>query len=204
MNYSLFPILSHIIKFLAKLFNKIWFGLHYSIVLKLFGIVILDASSLLLLFKYIKLIANKEAGAVTCKFTLGPYFTLDALFSFIWNVLVILWGGYIILPPSINLINLYSNCKSLKVYFLSLIPKQIIPNAQPAANEYPSLYKHLSDLGNFPIWDKAVSVIVRLHDPLWSNPKPIKALAWTFIGISTSIEGGSKAGICKNKALVKD
>jgi hypothetical protein len=49
-------------------------------VLKLFGIVIFEASSELLLFKYIKLIANKEAGAVTCKFTLGPYLTLDVLF----------------------------------------------------------------------------------------------------------------------------
>jgi hypothetical protein len=45
-----------------------------------FGIVILSASYLLLLFKYIKDKAKREAGAVTCKLTFGPYFTLEALF----------------------------------------------------------------------------------------------------------------------------
>ena len=79
-NYEVLPILSHIIKFLANVFNKIWLGLQSYIVLKLLGIVIFDASYALLLFKYIKLIASNDAGAVTCKLTLGPYFTLDILF----------------------------------------------------------------------------------------------------------------------------
>jgi len=50
-------------------------------------------------------------------------------------VLIILCGGSITFPPSINLINLSYNCKSLKDSFLSRIPKQIIPNAHPAARE---------------------------------------------------------------------
>lgn len=160
-----------------------WFWLHYYIVENEFGIVIRSLNSRLLLFKYINEIANNADGAVTCKLTFLPSFILDVLFSLMWYVLVILWGGYITLPPSINLINLYSICKSLKTYFLSLIPKQTIPKAQPAANEYPYLSMHLSDLGSLPIWDKVVSVIVLLQVPLCNKPKPIKALVWTLIGI---------------------
>lgn len=148
--------------------------------------------------------ANNDAGAVTCKFTLFPYLILDVLFSFMWYVDVMLCGGYITLPPSMNLIKRYYICKSLKTSFLSLMPKQTIPNAHPAAKEYPSLSKHLSDLGSLPIWDNVVSVIVLLQVPLWRRPKPIKALVCTFIGIYTSIDGGNKAGMCKNNAFVRD
>lgn len=70
---------SHIIKFLATVFNKIWLGLHSYIVLKLFGIVILPASSASFDLRYIKEIANKADGAVTCKLTYGPYFMLEHL-----------------------------------------------------------------------------------------------------------------------------
>ena len=148
--------------------------------------------------------ANNDAGAVTCKFTLFPYLILDVLFSFMWYVDVMLCGGYITLSPSMNLIKRYYICKSLKTSFLSLMPKQTIPNAHPAAKEYPSLSKHLSDLGSLPIWDNVVSVIVLLQVPLWRRPKPIKALVCTFIGIYTSIDGGNKAGMCKNNAFVRD
>ncbi len=51
--------------------------------LKLFGIVILEASSLSLDFRYINDIAKSAAGAVMCKFTLGPSLILEHLFSFI-------------------------------------------------------------------------------------------------------------------------
>lgn len=81
---------------------------------------------------------------------------LEHLFSFTKLVLIIDWGGYITLPPSMNLINLYYSCKSLKFYLVSFIPKQIIPKAQPAANEYPSLSKHLSVQGFLPICDKVI------------------------------------------------
>jgi hypothetical protein len=47
---------------------------------KEFGIVIRSANSLLLLFKYIKEIANKAEGAVTCKLTFEPYLMLEVLF----------------------------------------------------------------------------------------------------------------------------
>lgn len=54
------------------------------------GMVILSESSLLLLLRYIKDIANKAEGAVTCKLTLLPYLMLDVLFSLMWYVDVIL------------------------------------------------------------------------------------------------------------------
>lgn len=198
------PMSLHIIKFLATVFIIIWFWLHSYIVENELGIVIRSLSSLLLLFKYINDIASNAEGAVTCKFTLFPSLILDVLFSFMWYVEVMLWGGSIALPPSINLISLSSICKSLNTYFLSLIPKQTIPKAHPAAKEYPSLSMHLSDLGNLPICDKVVSVIVRLQVPLCNNPNPINALVCTFMGIYTSIEGGNNAGMCKNNALVND
>ena len=144
-----------------------------------------------------KEIANKAAGAVICKLTFWPYFILEHLFSFTKFVLIILWGGSITLPPSINLINLSSSWRSLKLYFVSFMPKQIIPKAHPAANEYPSLSKHLSLLGFLPIWDNVIYVIVLLQVPLCRSPTPIKALVWTFIGISRSTLGGRRTGICK-------
>jgi len=104
-------------------------------------------------------------------------------------------------PPSINLINLSSSCKSLKLYFLPFIPRQIIPKAHPAANEYPSLSKHLSLLGRFPICDNVISVMVRLHVPLCRSPTPISALVCTLIGISTSILGGKSTGMWRIRAF---
>lgn len=151
--------------------------------MKLLGIDILLASSWLFDFKYIKDIAISAAGAVMCRFTFGPYFMLEHLLSLIKLVLIIDWGGSIALPPSINLINLSYNWRSLKLYLVSFIPKQIIPRAQPAAREYPYLSKHLSVHGLLPIWDKVISVIVLLHVPLWRRPIPINALVWTLIGI---------------------
>ena len=62
-------IQSHIIRFFATDLSKIWLGLHYSIVLKLFGIVIRAANSRSLLFKYIREMARRAAGAVMCKLT---------------------------------------------------------------------------------------------------------------------------------------
>lgn len=87
------------IKFLANVFIKIWFWLHSYIVENELGMVMRSASYWLLLFKYIKEMANKAAGAVTCKLTLLPYLILDVLFSFMWYVDVMLCGGYITLPP---------------------------------------------------------------------------------------------------------
>lgn len=134
--YSLVLLIeSHIIKLRATVFNRIWFGLHSSIVLKLLGIDILLASYKLFDFKYIRDMARSAAGAVICKFTLGPSFILEHLFSFMKLVLIIDWGGYIARPPSMNLINRYSNCKSLKFYFVPFMPKHIMPRAHPAANE---------------------------------------------------------------------
>ena len=52
-------------------------GLHSYIVLKLLGIVILPASSASFDFRYIKEIASKADGAVTCKLTYGPYLMLE-------------------------------------------------------------------------------------------------------------------------------
>lgn len=118
-------------------------------------------------------------------------------------VLIIDWGGYIILPPSINRISLYSSCKSLKFYFVPFIPKQIIPKAHPAANEYPYRSKHLSVNGFLPICDKAIYVIVLLHVPLCSNPIPINALVCTLIGIYKSEFGGKRTGICNTNVLDK-
>jgi hypothetical protein len=63
------------------------------------------------------------------------------------------------------------------------MPKHITPKAQPAANEYPSRSKHLSELGFLPIWDKVIYVIVLLLVPLFNKPIPIKAEVWTLIGI---------------------
>lgn len=150
-----------------------------------------------------KEIASRAAGAVMCKFTLFPSFMLEHLFSFTKFVLIILWGGSITFPPSINLINLSSNWRSLKLSFVSFMPKHIIPRAHPAAKEYPSLSKHLSVLGFFPICDKVISVIVRLHVPLCSKPIPIKALVWTLIGISRSTLGGRSTGIWRIRVLDK-
>lgn len=74
--------------------------------LKLFGIDIFDANYQLPDFKYIRDIANRAAGAVMCRFTFGPYFIDEHFDSFMKFVLIIDCGGSIILPPSINLINL--------------------------------------------------------------------------------------------------
>jgi hypothetical protein len=49
-----------------------WFGLQFSIVEKLYGIVILFAKALSFDFKNINDKANKAAGAVTCVFTVLP------------------------------------------------------------------------------------------------------------------------------------
>ena len=116
-------------------------------------------------------------------------------------MLIIDWGGSIAFPPSINLINLSSSCKSLKLSFLPLIPRQIMPRAHPAAKEYPSLSIHLSLLGRLPIWERVISVMVLLQVPLWSNPTPIKALVWTLIGMSTSMLGGRSTGIWRIRAF---
>lgn len=105
------------------------------------------------------------------------------------------------LPPSMKRIKRYSNCKSLKDSFLSLIPRQIMPRAHPAASEYPSRYRHLSLLGLLPIWERVIYVMVRLQVPLCSRPMPSKALVCTLIGISTSMLGGNNAGMCKTNAL---
>ena len=203
IDYFVLVIESHIIMFRAIVFSKMWFGLHYYIVLKLFGIEIFEASSQLFDFRYINDRAIRAAGAVMCKFTFGPYFILEHLLSFTKFVLIIDCGGSICLPPSINLINLSSSCKSLKLSLVSFIPRQIIPRAQPAASEYPSLSKHLSVHGFLPIWERVISVIVLLHVPLWSKPIPIRALVWTFIGIYKSTLGGNKTGICKTKVFDK-
>lgn len=136
-----------------------------------------------------------------CKFTLGPYFILEHLFSFTKFVLIIDCGGYITLPPQMNLINLYSSCRSLKFYFVSFIPKQIIPNAHPAAKEYPYRSKHLSVHGLLPICDNVISVIVLLQVPLWSRPIPINALVCTFMGIYRSTLGGRTARICNTSVF---
>lgn len=77
------------IKFRATVFSNIWFGLHYSIVLKLLGIDILFASSELFDFRYIRDNDNNAAGAVMCKFTFGPSFILEHLLSFMKFVLII-------------------------------------------------------------------------------------------------------------------
>ena len=44
------------------------------------GIVMRSESYLLLLLRYIKEMASKAEGAVTCKLTLGPYLMLEVLF----------------------------------------------------------------------------------------------------------------------------
>ena len=147
--------------------------------------------------------AKRAAGAVICKFTLFPSFMLEHLFSFTKFVLIILWGGSITFPPSINLINLYSNWRSLKLSLVSFIPKHIIPRAHPAAREYPSLSRHLSVLGFLPICERVISVIVRLQVPLCSKPIPIKALVWTLIGIYRSTLGGRRTGIWRMSVLDK-
>lgn len=147
---------SHIIRFLAIVFKSMWLGLQDSRVENDEGRVIFCASSALLDFKYISEIANRAAGAVICKFTFGPSFIEELFVSFIKLVLIIDWGGSITLPPSINLINLYSNLKSLKLSFAPLEPRQIIPKAHPAAREYPYLSRHLSAQGFFPIWESVI------------------------------------------------
>ena len=178
-----------------------WLGLHSSMVEKLLGIDILLANSSLLDFRYIREMASRAEGAVICKFTLLPYFMLEHLFSFTKFVLIILWGGSITFPPSMNLISRSSICRSLKVYFFPLIPRQIIPNAHPAASEYPSLSRHLSVQGFLPIWERVISVMVRLQVPLWRSPIPIKALVWTFIGIYRSTLGGRRTGMWRTKVF---
>lgn len=77
--------------------------------LKLLGIEILFANYELFDFKYIRDKDNRAAGAVIWRFTLGPYFMLEHLLSFMKFVLIMDCGGSISLPPSINLINLSSN-----------------------------------------------------------------------------------------------
>lgn len=202
ITYScVFFMLSHMIRFFAMVFSSTWFGLHSSIVLKLFGMEILFASSLQFDFRYMNERANKAAGAVMWRLTLLPSLMLEHLFSLTKFVLIMLCGGYISLPPSINRINLSSNCKSLKLSFVSFMPKQIIPSAHPAASEYPSRSKHFYALGFLPIWDSVISVMVRLQVPLWSSPMPISALVCTFIGISMSTVGGKSTGIWRIKVL---
>ena len=58
-------------------------------VLKLLGIDILEASSLLFDFRYISDIASRAAGAVMWRLTLGPYFILEHLLSLTKFVLII-------------------------------------------------------------------------------------------------------------------
>lgn len=70
---------SHIIRFFATVFSRMWFGLHYSIVLKLFGIVIRAASYPSLLFRYMRDRARSAAGAVICRLTEGPSLILEHL-----------------------------------------------------------------------------------------------------------------------------
>ena len=70
-------------------------------------------------------------------------------------------------------------------------------------NIYFSWFVFNIPLCGYPIWDRVISVIVLLHVPLCNKPTPIKALVWTFIGIYTSIDGGSSTGICKIKAFDK-
>ena len=101
-----FFIDSHMIRFLAIVLSKIWLGLQDYKVENDDGRVIFWASSKLFDFKYIKEIANNAAGAVICRWTFGPSFIEELLVSFKKFVLIIDWGGYIIFPPSINLINL--------------------------------------------------------------------------------------------------
>ena len=68
-NYWVGSIEFHIIRFLATVLRRIWVGLHSSIVLKLFGIVMRAASYLSLLFRYIREIASNAAGVVMWRFT---------------------------------------------------------------------------------------------------------------------------------------
>lgn len=76
-------------------------------VLKLLGMEILLASSLLFDFRYIRDRARRDAGAVMWRFTLGPYFMLEHLLSLMKFVLIMDWGGYICLPPSMKRIRRY-------------------------------------------------------------------------------------------------
>lgn len=203
MYYLVLLIESHMIKFLAIVLRRIWLGLHYYIVLKLFGIDILLQSSMLFDFRYIRDMARRAAGAVMWRFTFGPYFILEHLLSLTKFVLIIDWGGYITFPPSMNLISLYYSWRSLKFYFVSFMPRHIMPKAHPAASEYPYRSRHLSVNGFLPIWERVISVIVLLQVPLCRSPMPINALVWTLIGIYKSTLGGRRTGMWRTSVFDK-
>ena len=94
------------------------------------------------------------------------------------------------MPPSMKRISLCSSIRSSRFSLFPAMPRQVTPNAHPAAREYPSLSKHRSVLGLLPICERVISVIVLLQEPLWINPIPINADVWTLIGISMStVEG---------------
>jgi len=78
-----------------------------------------------------------------------------------------------------------------------LVPLErfINPSAYPAANEYPSLSRHLSETGFLPIKAKVTSVMSLFEVPLWMSPMHTKAAVYTFRGISISYVGGNKKGI---------
>lgn len=160
--------------------------------------------SLLLDFRYIREMAIRADGAVMCRFTVLPYLMLEHLFSLLKLELMTLCGGSIVFPPSINLISLCSSCRSLRLSLVPFMPRHITPNAHPAAKEYPSLSKHLSELGLLPICDSVISVIVLLLVPLCNNPIPIKAELCTLMGISMSTVGGNKQGMWRMRVLERD
>jgi len=81
-----------------------------------------------------------------------------------------------IFPPSMNLINLASNSRSLIFVWEAPFPRFISPKENPAAREYPSRSRHLSLRGFLPIYANVISVIKRLLDPLWMSPTPINAV----------------------------
>lgn len=138
------------------------------------------------------------------RFTVFPSFMLEHLFSLLKLELIIDCGGSIVLPPSMKRINLCSSCRSLRLYLVPFMPKQMTPSAHPAASEYPSRSKHLSLFGRRPICDSVISVIVRLLVPLCNNPIPMSAEVCTLIGISMSTVGGRRQGICRISVFDSD
>jgi hypothetical protein len=58
-----------------------------------------------------------------------------------------------------NLISLSSSCKSFIFECRAPLHKLTSPSAYPAANENPSLSKHLSDTGFLPSYANVISVI---------------------------------------------
>lgn len=126
-------------------------------------------------FKQMRVKAINAGAAVIWVFTLSPSQTLLHYLLSFRKLEIMLFGGFIFLPPSIKRIRRSFNSKSQMLGCFVPLPMLIRPRENPAAREYPSLSKVLSLDGYIPIYIRVISLIILLQLPRCRRPIPIIA-----------------------------